>query len=50
MVKVSKSNYDLFRELVPEAEEIPRVIPEAIKSWMQDPKPDHDLGRRITLE
>ena len=47
---LSKSNYDLFRQLVPDSEEMPRVIPEAIKSWLADPKPDPDLGRRIVLE
>ena len=41
---LSKSNYDLFRQLVPDSEEMPRVIPEAIKSWLADPKPDPDLG------
>ena len=47
---LSKSNYRLFRELVPGAEEYPRVIPVAVRSWLADPKPDMDLGRRIVLE
>ena len=47
---LSKSNYKLFKELVPESEEFPRVIPLSVKSWLADPKPDLDLGRKIVLE
>ena len=47
---LSKSDYNKFRELVPESDPYPRVIPAAVKSWLANPRPDSDLGRRIVLE
>ena len=47
---LSKSEYDQFRQILPDMEEIPRRIPVAIKSWLENPRPDADLGRRIVLE
>ena len=47
---LSKSNYKLFKELIPGSEDYPKVIPVVVKSWMADPKPDLDLGRSIGLE
>ena len=47
---LSKSNYKLFMELAPDSEDYPRVIPVAVKSWLADPKPDLDFGRKIVLE
>ena len=44
------TSFTLFKRLIPDAEELPRMVPEAIKSWLADPKPDPDLGRRIVLE
>ena len=36
--------------MIPGAEELPRVIPVAVRSWLADPRPDLDLGRRSVLE
>ena len=47
---LSKSNYKVFKELVPDSEDLPRVVPVAVKAWLADPKPDADLGRRIVME
>ena len=45
-----KTNYKLFKELILDSEEYPRVVLVAVRAWWVDPKPDMDLGRRIVLE
>ena len=47
---LSKSNFNQFKEMVPSAEDSPREIPVAIRSWLENPRSDSDLGRRIVLE
>ena len=47
---LSKSNYKLFKELILDSEEYPRVVLVAVRAWWVDPEPDMDLGRRIVLE
>ena len=47
---LSKGDYTKFRELFPEAEDLPRPIPEAVKWWINNPRADDELGRKICLE
>ena len=47
---LSKSEYKRFTEFLPGMEKHPRRIPVAIRSWVENPRPDTDLGRRIVLE
>ena len=47
---LSKGNYVKFRELFPDAEDLPRPIPKAVKWWINNPTADDDLGRKICLE
>ena len=47
---LSKGEYVKFRELFPDAEKLPRPIPEAVKWWINNPTADDDLGRKICLE
>ena len=47
---LSKSEYERFKEILPDMGEYPREIPVAIRSWIENPRPDMDLGRRIVME
>ena len=42
-----KTNYKLFKELILDSEEYPRVVLVAVRAWWVDPKPDMDLGGEL---
>ena len=47
---LSKSDYVKFRELCPDAEDLLRPVPRAVRWWINNPTPDEDLGRKVCLE
>ena len=47
---LSKAAYYKFRELIPTSEKLPRVIPETVRAWIENPVVDRDLGRKIVRE
>ena len=47
---LSKSALSSFKAIVPEANPIPDIVPQALLSWLTDPVPDRFLGRKIVKE
>ena len=47
---LSKNDLERFRRLVPDSEELPRVVPRSVLTWLQKPYVDFDLGRKIVAE
>ena len=47
---LSKNDLEKFRRLVPDSEELPRVVPRTVLTWLQKPYVDFDLGRKIVAE
>ena len=39
-----------FREMIPEVELLPREVPRTVRTWLEAPTVDLDLGRMIVLE
>ena len=47
---LSKNDLDRFREMIPNAELIPRPVPRTVMAWLEAPTVDPDLGRKIVRE
>jgi hypothetical protein len=48
---LSKCDYKRFVRNMPEAaDSVPRMVPRALLQWMQDPRPDRELGDSILTE
>ena len=47
---LSKNDLTTFREMIPEAELLPREVPRTVRTWLEAPTVDLDLGRMIVLE
>ena len=47
---LSKSDFSLFREKMPEANPGPERVPVALTKWIQNPLPDRFLGLKILVE
>lgn len=47
---LSKADFGSFKQLVPAANTQPERVPEAFLSWMEDPKQDRFLGKRIVRQ
>ena len=47
---LSKCDYDRFMMNIPEADQVPRKVPLTLLQWMEDPRPDRDMGGRILEE
>ena len=48
---LSKCNYERFLVNMPgAANTMPKVVPKTLLQWMEDPKPDRELGGRILEE
>lgn len=47
---LSKGDLDSFKKLVPAANTRPEFVPEAFLSWMEYPKQDRFLGKKIVKQ
>ena len=47
---LSKADFRSFKRLIPAANKQPELVPEAFLSWMEDPKQDRFLGKRIVKQ
>ena len=46
---LSKGDYKKFRDLFPDSEVLPQLIPNFVKWWVMNPVQD-DVGRKVCLE
>ena len=44
---ISKSNFRGMKSIMPRCETYPRRVPKALRDWVNNPKPDRDLGTKI---
>ena len=47
---LSKCDYDRFSANLPGADPLPRQVPRTLLQWMEDPRPDRELGGRLLEE
>ena len=47
---LSKCEMSRFRENMPEADVVPRLVPGALLVWLENPVPDRGLGHKILVE
>ena len=47
---ISKGDFRVFRTLMRGAERFPRRAPKSLECWVQNPKPDRELGDKILQE